>query len=88
MPVIDATLRFPASSVMYLMQQADCLQTRNHPSSRLIEFPRSLNGDDMVRKLNEITGETLTRDDLARLTAKFKEFSNEFAKQAGIRRPT
>lgn len=82
------TLRFPASSVMYLIQQADCLQTRNHPSARLIEFPRSLNDDDMLEKLNEITGETLTKDDLVRLTAEFKEFSNGFAQQAGLRRPT
>jgi hypothetical protein len=82
------TLRFPASSVMYLIQQADCLQTRNHPSTRLIEFPRSLNDDDMLDKLNEITGEMLTKDDLVRLTAEFKEFSNGFAQQAGIRRLT
>jgi len=82
------TLRFPVSSVMYRMQEADCLQTRNHPSSRLIEVPRALSDDDMVETFNKITGEELTKADLTRLSAEFREFSNNFARTAGIRRST
>jgi hypothetical protein len=79
-------LRFPASSVMYLMQQADCLQTRNHPSSRLIQFPRSLAEADMLRMFEDITGESLTRAELEMLTSDFRRFAEEFAQTAGIRR--
>lgn len=56
-----------------------------HQADRISAFS---DDDDMLEKLNEITGETLTKDGLARLTAEFKEFSNGFAQQAGIRRLT
>jgi hypothetical protein len=79
-------LRFPASSVMYLMQQADCLQTRNHPSSRLIQFPRSLADPDMLRMFEDVTGETLTKAQLDELTRDFRKFAEEFAHTAGMRR--
>jgi len=79
-------LRFPALSVMYLMQQADCLQTRNHPSSRLIQLPRSLAEADMLRMFEDITGESLTKAELDKLTTDFRKFAEEFARTAGIRR--
>ena len=79
-------LRFPASSVMYLMQQADCLQTRNHPSSRLIQFPRSLADADMLRMFEDITGESLTKAQLDKLTSDFGKFAERFAQTAGVRR--
>lgn len=80
------TLRFPASSVMYLMQQADCLQTRNHPSSRVISFPRTLSDEGVLGMFKEITGEMLTPEDHQALKAEFREFSDEFAQTAGITR--
>jgi hypothetical protein len=80
------TLRFPASSVMYLMQEADCLQTRNHPSARLIQFPRSLTSNATLQLFHDITGEPLTKDELDRLTQDFKTFAEGFARQTGIRR--
>jgi hypothetical protein len=82
------TLRFSASSVIYLMQQADCLQTRNHPSTRLIQFPRSLTRTDMLELFHEITGEILTNAEQDRLTDDFKKFADDFARTAGIGRHT
>jgi hypothetical protein len=71
---------------MYLMQQADCLQTRNHPSSRLIQFPRSLADADMLRMFRDITGQSLSKAELDELRTDFRKFADEFAQTAGIRR--
>jgi hypothetical protein len=80
------TLRFSASSVMYLMQQADCLQTRSHPSARLIQFPRSISEADLFKMYEEITGDTITKDEYTRLCTDFRKFADDFARTAGIRR--
>ena len=79
------TLRFSASSVMYLMQQADCLQIRSHPSSRLIQ-PRTISDADLLSKFNEITGQTITREEYAKLRKDFHSFTDDFAKAAGVKR--
>jgi hypothetical protein len=80
------TLRFSASSVMYLMQQADCLQVKSHPSSRVIQFPRSATNDHSLEIFRNISGEALTRAEHDRLRAEFKKFADDFARTAGIRR--
>lgn len=80
------TLRFPASSVMYLMQQADCLQTRAHPNSRVIQFPRTITDTDVIKIFEEITGESITMDEYKRLREDFTKFAEEFSRSAGIRR--
>jgi hypothetical protein len=80
------TLRFSASSVMYLMQQADCLQTRSHPSTRLIQFPRLITSTDMLEMFYEITGERITKDEHELLTEEFKMFADNFSRTSGIRR--
>lgn len=78
------TLRYPSSSVMYTMQQADCLQTRNHPSTRLIQFPRTLTHTDLPDLYREITGETLSEDERTSLSEEFKKFADAFARDVGI----
>ena len=80
------TLRFPASSVMYLMQQADCLQTRSHPNARVIQFPRTLTDTDVIAKFEEITGQTIAQDEYKRLRDDFMKFAEDFGHSAGIRR--
>jgi hypothetical protein len=80
------TLRFPASSIMYLMQQADCLQTRNHPTTRVIQFPRTITPADRFKIFEEVTGNTVTQDDYRQLREGFLEFADGFAQDAGIRR--
>jgi hypothetical protein len=80
------TLRFSASSVMYLMQQADCLQTRSHPSTRLIQFPRLITQTDILEMYQEITGEAITKDEHDSLTQDFKRFALDFSRSSGIRR--
>lgn len=79
------SLRFSATSVMYLMQEADCVQVRNHPSSRLITFPAMLTNASMAAKFHEITGEELTEDKHAQLKQDFQNFVGEFTRTAGLR---
>lgn len=80
------TLRFPASSVLYLMQLADCLQTRSHLNTRVIQLPRMLTEEDAIRIFMEITGQAITHDEYKKLREDFTQFSQDFAKSAGIRR--
>ena len=80
------TLRFSATSVMYLMQQADCLQTRSHPSARLIQFPRFMTSTDMLELFTDITGDKITQDEYDRLLVDFRTFADDFARAAGIGR--
>lgn len=80
------TLRFPASSVMYLMQEADCMQVVSHPNARVIKFPRTITNADMLKIYEEITGQTLEQDEYNGLRAEFLKFAEGFARQAGIRR--
>jgi hypothetical protein len=80
------SLRFPASSIMYLMQQADCLQTRGHPNTRLVEFPRSITNTDMLDVFHEVTGENISQEDYGKLRAEFLRFADNFALETGIRR--
>lgn len=80
------TLRFPASSVMYRMQQADCLQTRSHPNARVIQFPRTLNDAEILEIFEDITGESITLEEYKRLRDDFVKFAEEFGNSAGIRR--
>jgi hypothetical protein len=80
------TLRFPASSVMYLMQQADCLQTRSHPGARVIQLPRSVTDADMLRQFHEITGQDIDKAEYDRIRTDFKEFADSFLRTAGIGR--
>jgi len=79
------TLRFSASSVMYLMQQADCLQVRSHPSSRLIQ-PRTISETGLVSKFNEITGQTITKEEYIKLRKDFHSFTDDFARAADMKR--
>lgn len=79
------TLRFPASSVMYLMQQADCLQTKAHPNTRVIPFPRTITNPDMLKIFEDVTGETVAQDDYDRLREEFIKFADEFGRAAGIK---
>jgi len=80
------TLRFPPSSVMYLMQQADCLQTRAHPNTRVIQFPRTITDADVTEMFEDITGQAITQDEYKRLREDFTKFAEDFARSAGIRR--
>jgi hypothetical protein len=80
------TLRFRASSVMYLMQQADCLQTRSHPNARVIQFPRAATVDDVLTLFEDITGEAITEDDYQRLKESFMRFADNFGRATRIRR--
>lgn len=80
------TIRFPASSIMYLMQQADCLQTRAHPNTRVIQFPRTITNADMIGIFEEVTGQMITNDERDRLRQDFIKFADNFARSAGIRR--
>jgi len=80
------TLRFPASSIMYLMQQADCLQTRAHPNTRIIQFPRTITRGDMITTFTDITGQAITQDEYDQLREEFEKFADDFAHSAGIRR--
>lgn len=79
------SLRFPSSSLMYLMQLADCLQTRNHPSARRIQFPRLLDDAEMAKLFQQITGDELTENERTRLGNEFKKFVDDFAGTARIR---
>ena len=79
------SLRFPSSSLMYLMQQADCLQTRSHPSARVIPFPRLLGDAEMARLFQEITGDELNENERIRLENEFKAFVDDFASTARMR---
>jgi hypothetical protein len=79
------TLRFSSSSVMYLMQQADCLQIRSHPSSRLIQ-PRTISEADLIHSFNEITGQNVTRDGYMKLKKEFYSFTDDFARSTGLKR--
>jgi hypothetical protein len=80
------SLRFPSSSVMYLMQQADCLQTRSHPSTRLIQFPRQITHTDVRDMFYDITGDVLTEEEHERLADDFRKFAGDFARTSNIRR--
>jgi hypothetical protein len=80
------SLRFPASSILYLMQLADCLQTRAHPNTRVISLPRALTEDDAIRMFAEITGDVITQAELRELREEFAKFAEGFAVLAGIRR--
>lgn len=80
------TLRFPDSSVLYLMQLADCLQTRSHPNTRVIQLPRTFTEDDAITVFTEITGQAITPDEYKKLRDDFMLFAQDFAKSAGIRR--
>jgi hypothetical protein len=80
------TLRFPASSVMYLMQQADCLQTRAHPNTRVIALPRTVTDAEIIRMVDEITGQAITLDEYKQLREDFVRFANDFGRLAGMRR--
>lgn len=80
------TLRFPASSIMYLMQQADCIQVRAHPNARVIPFPRAAAPDDLLKLFEDITGEPVTQDEYQRLKGEFTKFADDFARTAGLRR--
>ena len=80
------TLRFPASSVMYLMQQADCLQTRAHPNTRVIQFPRTITGAEMFKIFEDVTGEAITQGEYDQLREDFTKFADNFARTVGIRR--
>jgi hypothetical protein len=80
------TLRFSASSVMYLMQQADCLQVRGHPSARLVQFPRIVTEANIFEMFEEITGEGITKGEYVALVEEFRKFADSFARTSGIRR--
>jgi hypothetical protein len=80
------TLRFPASSVMYLMQEADCMQVVSHPNARVIKFPRTITNADMLKIYEEITGQALAQDEYKQLREEFLKFAEGFARQTGIRR--
>lgn len=79
------TLRFSSKSVMYLMQQADCLQIRSHPSSRLIQ-PRTIPEADLISRFNEITGQSITREMYIKLKKEFYSFADDFARSADMKR--
>jgi hypothetical protein len=80
------TLRFPASSVMYLMQQADSLQTRAHPNARIIQFPRTITGTDMLKIFEDITGKVISQEDYDQLRKDFIKFADEFGRTSGVKR--
>jgi len=82
------SLRFPASSVMYLMQLADCLQTRAHPNSRIISLPHALAENDAIKAFAEITGQAIDSAEYKGLKDEFQKFAQDFASSAGIRRST
>jgi len=79
------TLRFSALSIMYLMQYADCLQVKNHPSSRLIQ-PRTISETEIISKFNEITGQSITKEEYIDLTKDFHSFTDGFARTSGLKR--
>lgn len=78
------SLRFPASSVLYLMQLADCLQTRAHPNTRIISLPHALTEDDVISLFAEITGQKITPAEYKQLREEFAVFAQGFATSAGI----
>ena len=80
------TLRFPSSSVMYRMQEADCLQTRSHPNARIIQFPRNIADADVFSFFEEVAGETITAEEYEELRKEFLAFADEFGRASGIRR--
>ena len=69
---------------VYEINDSPCLQTRNHPSSRVIQFPRTLAHSDLLELFREITGEVLTEDEHASLAEEFSGFAQKFARDVGL----
>lgn len=77
------TLRYTDSSVLYRLQEADCLQTRLHPAARIIELSRRSTDVDLASIFTEVFGYSASEDELTQLEVEFQDFVKRFQGSVG-----
>ncbi len=82
--VFPRTLRFQDHSVIYRMQEAECLQTRHHPGVRVLEIPRASSSQDFIDFYEVVTGSRVSVQEMTELRERYREFSSEFQTKAGL----
>ncbi len=77
------TLRFESSSVIYRIQEAECLQTKNSPRARVIELPPRMSTETKVGIYNAVFGAQMSDDEYLERRSRFLKFADEVIKSYG-----
>lgn len=80
------TLRFGSASVVYRMNEAEFLQTKSHPTSRLIQLSRRQDDSKLCEVLEDIQGKPCTPAAAAELLAKFEAFAETYRRELNLGR--
>jgi hypothetical protein len=76
--IFPRALRFSHASLIYRIQEAECLAIRRSPSTRRFEISRTTTEEDFVGLFREMTGKELTPQFRADLTADFEGTAGRF----------
>ncbi|WP_327714063.1 hypothetical protein OG381_00490 [Streptomyces sp. NBC_00490] len=71
-------MRFPHASLIYRMQEAECLAIRRSPTTRRFEISRTTTDDQFGGLFLEMTGQELTPQLLAELTSEYEDTAHRF----------
>ncbi|MFF4895743.1 hypothetical protein [Streptomyces sp. NPDC001068] len=73
-----STMRFPQQSLIYRMQEAECLAIRRSPSTRRFEISRATTEQEFASLFARMTGQDLTPQLLVELTAAYEGTADRF----------
>ncbi|MEW2302552.1 hypothetical protein AB0958_21700 [Streptomyces sp. NPDC006655] len=82
--VFPRTLRFQENSVIYRMQEAECLQTRHHPGVRVLEIPRLSSDREFMDFYEVVTGARISSQGMTELREAYREFASGFRVKADL----
>jgi hypothetical protein len=72
------TLRFSNESITYRAQEVECLHTREHPATRIIDIPRNLSLTEKVALVEQILGVRFSEELYIEANRKFDNFAKQF----------
>ncbi|MFF7068113.1 hypothetical protein [Streptomyces pseudovenezuelae] len=71
-------MRFPHESLIYRMQEAECLAIRRSPTTRRFEISRTTTEEEFVSLFSALTGQDLTPELLTELRTNYEGTANRF----------
>jgi hypothetical protein len=77
-------LRFTNDSVIYRATEAECIYSRENPSTRVIQIPRTIPVTEKLRLFEDIFGNAISAAEYDSLKTEYLEFSNRFVKEVGL----
>jgi hypothetical protein len=82
--IFPRSLRFSHDSIIYRMQESDCLRVRRSPSTRRFEINRDMSAEQFAVTFKQMTGEELTQSLESELSEEFSSFRERFGKSIGV----